>query len=158
MGKLKFLQEIEEIKIKSAADLLPLEELNVKHSELVAEHEKFSEEHAAALERSKLYDKDMLDKAKKIKEQAIDLKTLENLLHEKTKEISYQLSEVDLKERELVKAKEPIVNFENVISKKESELTELKNILDESEEHSKLIEMKERINELEKDLTILIED
>ena len=81
--KLKFLQEIEEIKIKSAADLLPLDELKIKHSELVAEHEKFREEHAAAVQRSKLYDKDMLDKARKIKEQSIDLKTLENLLHEK---------------------------------------------------------------------------
>ena len=78
--KLNLLQEIEEIKIKPAADLVPLEELKVKHSELAAEHEEFSKEHAAALERSKLYDKDMLDKAKKIKEQAIDLKTLENLL------------------------------------------------------------------------------
>ena len=81
--KLKFLQEIEEIKIKSADDLLPLDELKIKHSELVAEHEKFREEHAAAVQRSKLYDKDMLDKARKIKEQSIDLKTLENLLHEK---------------------------------------------------------------------------
>jgi len=60
--KLKFLQEIEEIKIKSAADLLPLDELKIKHSELVAEHEKFREEHAAAVERSKLYDKDILIK------------------------------------------------------------------------------------------------
>ena len=34
----------------------------------------------------------------------------------KTKEISYQLSEVDLKEKDLIKAKETIVNFENVIS------------------------------------------
>merc|ERR1712130_269712 len=109
---------IEEIKMKSEADLLPLKELKVIHSELIAEHEKFSKEHAAAVERSKLYDKDMLDKTKKIKEQAIDLKTLENLLHEKTKEISYQLSEVDLREKELVKSKETIVNFENVISKK----------------------------------------
>ena len=82
-NKLKFLQEIEEIKIKSAADLLPLDELKIKHSELVAEHEKFREEHAAAVERSKLYDKDILNKARKIKEQSIDLKTLENLLHEK---------------------------------------------------------------------------
>ena len=32
-NKLKFLQEIEEIKIKSAADLLPLDELKIKHSE-----------------------------------------------------------------------------------------------------------------------------
>merc|ERR1712106_666776 len=156
--KLEFLQKVEDIKVQSAADLLPLAELKVKHSELVAEHEKFSKEHATAVEKSKLYDKDMLDKARKIKEQIIDLKTLENLLHEKTKEISYQLSEVDLKERELVKAKETIVNFENVISRKESELTELKNILDESEEHTKLIDMKQRIDELEKDLTILIED
>merc|ERR1712066_559109 len=56
--KLKFLQEIEEVKIKSVADLLPLDELKIKHSELVAEHERFCEEHAAAVERSKLYDKD----------------------------------------------------------------------------------------------------
>ena len=86
------------------------------------------------------------------------MKTLENLLHKKTKGISYQLSEVDLKEKDLIKAKETIVNFENVISKKESEIAELKNILDESEEHSKLIEMKEGISELEKNLTIPIED
>ena len=57
--------------------------MKIKHSELVAEHEKFREEHAAAIERSKLYDKDILNKARKIKEQSIDLKTLENLLHEK---------------------------------------------------------------------------
>ena len=44
--------------------ITPLEELKVKHSELAAEHEEFSKEHAAALERSKLHDKDMLDKAK----------------------------------------------------------------------------------------------
>ena len=131
--KLEFIQQIEDIKAKSVADLLPLEELKIKHSELAAEHDKFGKEHAAAMERSKLYDKDMLDKSRKIKEQSIDLKTLENLLHEKTKEISYQLSEVDLREKELIKAKETIVNFENVISKKESELTELKNILDERE-------------------------
>ena len=56
--KLNLLQEIEEIKIKPAADLVPLEELKVKHSELAAEHEEFSKEHAAALERSKLYDID----------------------------------------------------------------------------------------------------
>ena len=33
---------------------------------------------------------------------------------------------------------------------KESELTELRNILDESEEHTKLIDMNQRIDELEK--------
>eukprot|EP00092_Neocalanus_flemingeri_P001893 GFUD01002020.1.p1 GENE.GFUD01002020.1~~GFUD01002020.1.p1 ORF type:complete len:4147 (-),score=1483.97 GFUD01002020.1:293-12733(-) len=156
--KLEFLQQIEEIKTQAKAEILPLVELRVEHAELVAEHSKFGKEHAAAMERSRLYDKDILEKSRKIKEQAIDLKTLENLLHEKTKEISYQLSEVDLKQRELIKSKETIVNFEDVISKKESELTDLKSILDESEEHSKLIEMKNRIDELEKDLNILIED
>merc|ERR1712173_431538 len=55
----ELLIKIEEIKMKSEADLLPLKELKVKHSELMAEHEKFSKEHAAAIERSKLYDKDM---------------------------------------------------------------------------------------------------
>ena len=63
-----------------------------------------------------------------------------------------------MKQRELSQAKETILNFEDVISKKESELIELKNILDESEKHSKLNDMKKRIDELESDLNILIED
>ena len=50
---------------------------------------------------------DMLDNAR-IKNQAIDMKTLENLLHKKTKEMSDQLSDIDLKEKELAKAKEPL--------------------------------------------------
>ena len=49
----------------------------------------------------------MLDNAR-IKNQAIDMKTLENLLHKKTKEMSYQLSDIDLNEKELAKAKEPL--------------------------------------------------
>ena len=156
--KLELIQQIEDIKAEAKSDLLPLEELKAEHTALVEEHNKFNEEHAAATERSRLYDKDMLEKSRKMKEQAIDLKTLENLLHEKTKEISNQLSEVDLKQRELTKVKETNLNFEDVISKKESELIELKNILDKSEEHSKLIDMKKRIDELESDLNILIED
>ena len=156
--KQEILQRIEDIKNKASEDLLPYEELKTKHSDLLLEHERFSREYEAAMERSRLYDKDMLEKTKKIKEQSIDLKTLENLLHEKTKKITYQLSEVDLKEKELNKVKEFIVNFENVISQKEMELTELKSILDESGEHSKLIDLKVKVDELEKDLTLLIED
>ena len=60
-----------------------------------------------AVERSRLYDQDMLDNAR-IKKQAVDMKTLENLLHKKTKEMSDQLSDIDLKEKELAKAKEPL--------------------------------------------------
>ena len=92
------------------------------------------------MERSRLYDKDMLEKTKKIKEQSIDLKTLENLLHEKTKEITYQLSEVDLKEKELNKVKESIVNFENVISQKVTELQEQEKELKESVEKIRALE------------------
>ena len=156
--KQEILQRIEDIKNKASEDLLPYEELKIKHSDLLLEHERFSREYEAAMERSRLYDKDMLEKTKKIKEKSIDLKTLENLLHEKTKKITYHLSEVDLKEKELNKVKEFIVNFENVISQKEMELTELKSILDESGEHSKLIDLKVKVDELEKDLTLLIED
>ena len=49
----------------------------------------------------------MLDNARN-KNQAIDMKTLKNLLHKKTKEMSEQLSDVDLNEKELAKAKEPL--------------------------------------------------
>ena len=67
--------------------LAPLEQLRREHAELAARHEQFSAEHASAVERSRLYDQDMLDKARRIKDQAIEMKTLENLLHEKTKNV-----------------------------------------------------------------------
>ena len=40
------------------------------------------------MERSSLYDQYMLDNARRIKDQAIEMQTLENLLHVKTKEMS----------------------------------------------------------------------
>ena len=52
-------------------------------------------------ERSSLYDQYMLDNARRIKDQAIEMKTLEKLLHEETKQMSDQLSEINLKEKEL---------------------------------------------------------
>ena len=81
--KQEILQRIEDIKNKASEDLLPYEELKTKHSDLLLEHERFSREYEAAMERSRLYDKDMLES------------------NEKTTEITYQLSEVDLKEKEL---------------------------------------------------------
>ena len=108
----------------------------------MAKHEQFSCEHAEAMERSRLYDQDMLDKTRKIKEQAIELKTLENLLHEKTKEMSDQLSDLDLKQKELTKAKEHMNNFEDVISAKQAEIESLQKIISESSEHSIMVELK----------------
>ena len=49
--------------------LQPLEQLQKDFDELAAKHEQFSQEHASALERSRLYDQDMLDKSRKIKDQ-----------------------------------------------------------------------------------------
>ena len=53
-----------------------LEQLRRGHAELAARHEQFSAEHVSAVERSRLYD------------QVIEMKTLENFLHEKAKEMS----------------------------------------------------------------------
>ena len=39
----------------------------------------------------------MRSKTRRMKDQAIEMKTLENLLHEKTKEMSDQLSDIGLK-------------------------------------------------------------
>ena len=69
--------------------------------ELAARYEQFSTEHVSAVEQSRLHDQDMLDKARRIKD--IEMKTLENLLHEKTKEMLDQLSDIDRKEKELAK-------------------------------------------------------
>ena len=61
------------------------EQLRREHAELAARYEKFSAD-----------DQDMLGKARRIKDQAIEMKTLEKLLHEKTKQMSDQLSEINL--------------------------------------------------------------
>ena len=90
--------------------------------------------------------------------QAVDLKTLEKLLHEKTKEISNQLAEIDMHQRDLMKTKETIIDFEDVISQKESEINNLKQILDESSEHLNFVELKNQIEKLEKDNAVIKEN
>ena len=45
-----------------------LQQLRREHAELAARQEQFSAEHASAVERSRLYDQDMLDKARRIKD------------------------------------------------------------------------------------------
>ena len=71
--------------------------------ELAARYEQFGTEHVSAVEQSRLHDQDMIDKARRIKDQDIEMKTLENLLHEETKEMLDQLSDIDRKEKELAK-------------------------------------------------------
>ena len=51
----------------SAEALKPLEELQTKYDELKKEHENFKSIHQEALNKSKLYDTDILDKYTKIK-------------------------------------------------------------------------------------------
>ena len=49
--------------------LAPLEQLRRGHAELAARHEQFSAEHVSAVERSRLYDQDKLDKARRTEDQ-----------------------------------------------------------------------------------------
>ena len=71
--------------------------------ELAARYEQFSTEHVSVVEQSRLHDQDMLNKVRCIKDQDIEMKTLENLLHEKTKEMLNQLSDIELKKKDLAK-------------------------------------------------------
>merc|ERR1712203_1099305 len=91
----------------------------------------------------------MLDKARKIKEQEIGLKSLENLLHEKTKEMMAGLSDVDHKQKELEKATEKIEGLEDAIGRKEAELEELRGVVEGSREQQVLIEAKQRSENLQ---------
>ena len=122
--------------------------------ELAARYEQFGTEHVSAVEQSRLHDQDMIDKARRIKDQDIEMKTLENLLHEKTKEMLDQLSDIDLKEKELAKAKERINNFEDVISAKEAEIESLKTVLSD---HSKIIDLKTSYEQMKNDLSLMLE-
>ena len=156
--KIEMMEEIETTKEKAVEDLLPLTNLREELTKLKAEHDKFNVEYNLAMDRSNLYDKDLLEKSSKIKEQAVDLKTLEKLLHEKTKEISNQLAEIDMHQRDLMKTKETIIDFEDVISQKESEINNLKQILNESSEHLNFVELKNQIEKLEKDNAVINEN
>merc|ERR1712059_103862 len=82
------IQEMEQQKVKEKLDLDILTGLRVNQSTLEEEHGRLQKEYQAAMERIACYDKNMLEKTRKIKEQQIYLKSMENLLHEKTKEIS----------------------------------------------------------------------
>ena len=138
--------------------MLPYDQLKKDHEELLEKHNEFSKEHAEAVERSQLYDQDMLEKTRRIKEQTIELKTLEGLLHDKTKEISNHVGDIDLKQRELTKARETILNFEDVISSKEKEIESLKNVISDSSDHSNIIEMRDTIQQLRRDLDLVLEE
>ena len=155
--KLEIVQKQHQLEAEYKEKLLPFEQLRNDYDELVAKHEQFSTEHASAMERSRLYDTDMLEKARKIKEQSIELKTLENLLHEKTKEMSDQLSDLDIKQRELVKAKETITNFEDVIGSKQTEIESLKSVIAESSEHCTMVTLRSTCSQLQKDLNLVLE-
>ena len=71
--------------------------------------------------------------------------------------MSDQLSDIDLKEKELAKAKERINNFEDVISAKEAEIESLKTVLSESADHSKIIDLKTSYEQLKNDLNFVLE-
>ena len=71
--------------------------------------------------------------------------------------MSDQLSDIDLKEKELAKAKERINNFEDVISAKEAEIESLKTVLSESADHSKFIDLKTSYEQLKNDLNFVLE-
>ena len=71
--------------------------------------------------------------------------------------MSDQLSDIDLKEKELSKAKERINNFEDVISAKEAEIESLKTVLSESADHSKFIDLKTSYEQLKNDLSLVLQ-
>ena len=75
--KLELAEVRHQLEAEYKEQLAPLEQLRRDHAELAARHEQFGAEHASAVERSRLYDQDMLDKARRIKDQAIEMKTLE---------------------------------------------------------------------------------
>ena len=66
MGALQIGSKIDQDYKKQLA---PLEQLRRDHAELAARHELFSAEHASAVERSRLYDQDKLDKARRTEDQ-----------------------------------------------------------------------------------------
>ena len=65
------MEEIGTIKEKAVEDLLPLTNLREELTKLKAEHDKFNVEYNLAMDRSNLYDKDLLEKSSKIKEQVM---------------------------------------------------------------------------------------
>ena len=132
--RLELQQNIDLEKAEVKAGQAEVASLQGELVKLQKEHAEFGREHAAAVERAAMYDRDMLGKARKIKEQEIGLKSLENLLHEKTKEMMAGLSDVDLKQKELERATEKTEGLEDAIGRKEAELEELRGVVEGSRE------------------------
>merc|ERR1712240_129924 len=147
--RLELQQSIDLEKAEVKTGQAEIASLQGELAKLQKEHVEFGKEHAAAVERAAMYDRDMLDKARKIKEQGIELKSLENLLHSKTKEMMEGLGDVDLKQKELEKAAEKIEGLEDAIGRKEAELEELRGVVEGSREQQVLIEAKQRSENLQ---------
>ena len=71
--KLELVEARHQLGAEYKEQLAPLEQLRRDHAELAVRHELFSAEHASAVERSRLCDQDMLDKAR------IEVKTLDSV-------------------------------------------------------------------------------
>merc|ERR1711915_1101607 len=112
-------------------------------------------EYQAAAERVKMYDQDVLNKAKRIKEQQIEMKAIEDLLHNKTKEISNILAELDKSKQELRNQQELVENMENIVSDKEGQLEELRSVLSQSENHKILLENNGKISKMQSEIESL---
>merc|ERR1711890_23111 len=94
-------------------------------------------------------------KANKIRDQTIELKTLEKMLHEKTKEIMEHLNAVDLKQKELDIAKDCLEELKQTVASRDQEVVDLKSCLNESEDHTVLLQFKEKQDQLNQELSVL---
>ena len=124
-------------------DKKQLEEINVEHVKMKAENEKLCKEHADDMERFLLYDQEMLEKEWRIKDQEIEIINLEKMLHEKTKETSNYLGDIEFQQKELNIAKESMLEMQELISSQDHKIVEMKSCLDASKNYKSMVEFKE---------------
>ena len=108
------------------------------------------------MERFLKYDEEILEKERRIKDQEIEIITLEKMMHEKAKETSDYIGDVEFQQRKLNIAKESEVLHESMLEMQE-EISN--NLCKESDEDHGIVEMKSGfdVKEHDKDMMELNE-
>jgi chromosome segregation ATPase len=130
----------------------PLEELQAKYQQLNKEHETFKSLHQEALDKSKLYDTDILDKYTKIKELKIERDSLQGMLQNKNQQLSQHFCQMEAKDQEITTLSNDKKNLEFALKTKEDELANLQTIISSSDNVSILTDLQQSVKILTCDL------
>jgi len=151
--RLELVEKIEEEKENCREAMKPLEELKAQHEALKQEHEQFKQEHTAALEKSKLYDTDLLDKYNKIKELKAENASMHKMVQEKNQELSAYFPFIEEKDALIKQLRNDISNLEDSVCSKDKDITRLNTMVQQSDDVTFITGLQDQVTSIEQQLT-----